>query len=337
MFGSSILETVIGLVFVYFIMSLLCSALNEWVARIFAMRARTLEAGILRLLRDGTTLKQTIDAHPLIKGLSKSNRGPSNLPSRTFALVLLDELRRTGEEKRKESGKAASAASSDIDDKGKSMELRLTAKEVMQDLEKGIEAQPKEVKQALQSLLNSARAQADQWDTAVTAFRASIESWFDDTMDRVSGWYKRKAQLIILCLAIIASFALNVDTIVIADTLSRDATLRASVVAAAEARVQQVASDDQTAEPLLDVEKYREELSELVLPIGWSATDGDPRSVPSSLPGWLLKSLGLLITAFAVALGAPFWFDLLNRFVNLRASGGQPAKALKAKPGESAI
>lgn len=353
MFGSSVLEVIIGLVFVYFIMSLLCSALNEWVARIFAMRAKTLEAGILRLLSDDTALKEEIYKHPLVKTLSRqgwwqrmlskipglgSSSGPSNLPARTFALVLSDILMEPGKEERSKSGKAASgatAASNDIDDKGKSTELQLAAREMLKDLEKGIEAQSGDVKQALQSLLNSVKAQTDQWDTAATAFRASMESWFDDTMDRVSGWYKRKAQLIILLLAVAACFALNVDTIVIANTLSNDATLRASLVTAAEARVQQAVLEDEESAPALDIEKYRDELSELGLPIGWSTEDGDPRSVPSSLPDWLLKSFGLLITAFAVSLGAPFWFDLLNRFVNLRASGGQPAKASKAKPGES--
>ena len=36
------------------------------------------------------------------------------------------------------------------------------------------------------------------------------------------------------------------------------------------------------------------------------------------------KWLGFLITAFAISLGAPFWFDLLNKFINLRVSGAKP-------------
>ncbi|TMC39323.1 MAG: hypothetical protein E6J31_09295, partial [Chloroflexi bacterium] len=33
---------------------------------------------------------------------------------------------------------------------------------------------------------------------------------------------------------------------------------------------------------------------------------------------------GLLATTFAVSLGAPFWFDLLNKFMAFRSSGTPP-------------
>jgi len=43
---------------------------------------------------------------------------------------------------------------------------------------------------------------------------------------------------------------------------------------------------------------------------------------------WLLfKLLGCAMTALAVSLGAPFWFDLFGRLVNLRATGAKPAKS----------
>jgi hypothetical protein len=55
----------------------------------------------------------------------------------------------------------------------------------------------------------------------------------------------------------------------------------------------------------------------------------DPRSVPASLPSWLAKILGILFTTIAVSLGAPFWFDVLNKFVNLRSAGDRPDKENK--------
>jgi len=33
---------------------------------------------------------------------------------------------------------------------------------------------------------------------------------------------------------------------------------------------------------------------------------------------------GFIITALAISLGAPFWFDLLNKFINLRSAGKKP-------------
>ena len=368
MFGSDVLEVVIGLVLVYFIMSVVCSAINEWIARIFAMRAKTLEAGIGRLLSDDETLKKQIYDHPLVKGLSRkgwwereldkqservakvpllkkmpfprSSPRPSNLSARRFALVLFDTLMEAGGRPSINKGAAVpddNARSKDVDDKGKSKVLQLGAREVVESLDRGIEglAAGDEVKRVLRTLLVSAEAQVDQWDSAVTAFRVSIERWFDDAMDRVSGWYKRKTQLIILGLAVVICLALNVDTFVIANGLYRDTTLRASIVAAAEARAQQPIPEETESE--LDVSELRGELSELGLPIGWSAQDGDPRSVPSNFVGWVVKLLGVLFTALAVALGAPFWFDLMNRLVNLRSSGKQPARAAEVGPSVSSI
>jgi putative Mn2+ efflux pump MntP len=39
---------------------------------------------------------------------------------------------------------------------------------------------------------------------------------------------------------------------------------------------------------------------------------------------WLIKLLGLAITIAAAAMGATFWFDALNRLVNLRNTGKIP-------------
>ncbi len=45
---------------------------------------------------------------------------------------------------------------------------------------------------------------------------------------------------------------------------------------------------------------------------------------------WLAEHLtGFLLAALAASLGAPFWFDLLNRFVNLRAAGKKPEPQTK--------
>ena len=73
------------------------------------------------------------------------------------------------------------------------------------------------------------------------------------------------------------------------------------------------------------------EVNQLPLPIGWefeikAEENGDPRALPNDELGWIIKLLGILFTTFAVSLGAPFWFDLLNKFVNIRGSGAPPPK-----------
>ena len=107
MFGSGILEVAIGLVFVYFLLSLICSALTEFFSRGFAMRSKNLKEGIKNLLNDpdgvftkaDEVLAERFYEHPLIKRLAKQgwfdrlcNREskPSYISSRDFAIALLD-------------------------------------------------------------------------------------------------------------------------------------------------------------------------------------------------------------------------------------------------------
>jgi len=159
--------------------------------------------------------------------------------------------------------------------------------------------------------------------------RRNIENWYDEAMDRVSGWYKRKTQLILLVIGILVSVVLNADSFAIADRLWRDDTLRDSVVAAAEQRAgtplssEQDASDQETSDtpdqgtPLTEVEDELNELNGLNIPIGWDELpDGQ---------GWVSKILGLAFTALALSLGAPFWFDMLNKVINLRGVGKRPS------------
>src|SRR5258708_1273562 len=92
MFGSTILDAAIGLVFIYLLASLVISAANEIIAGIFKSRAKNLWKGIQQLLQDRSEdgLVAKLNQHPLIEGLSKTKSKPSYIPSRTFALGLLD-------------------------------------------------------------------------------------------------------------------------------------------------------------------------------------------------------------------------------------------------------
>jgi hypothetical protein len=59
-----------------------------------------------------------------------------------------------------------------------------------------------------------------------------------------------------------------------------------------------------------------------MLPIGWSSAEIPPNGASSWL--WLTKVAGWLLTALALSLGAPFWFDLLNKLVNIRHGMTKP-------------
>ena len=165
--------------------------------------------------------------------------------------------------------------------------------------------------------------------------QANVEQWFNDAMDRVGGWYKRWTQKILLVIAVLVVIAANADTFTLANRLMRDNALRASIVSAAEHTIQKNAAnpadDTQARQTLL------EDANKLNLPLGWVCAEGDPYKcdqVPSASDSgrWLLKVIGLLISAFAVSMGAPFWFDTLSKFVNLRGAGTPPGETKKSAP-----
>ena len=93
-FGSTILEVIIGMLFVYLLLSLLCSAIGEYLEAKWNNRAKLLKKGIELLLNDTTgpsttDLAKQLYAHGLIRPLYRDEKMlPSYIPSRTFALAL---------------------------------------------------------------------------------------------------------------------------------------------------------------------------------------------------------------------------------------------------------
>lgn len=140
-------------------------------------------------------------------------------------------------------------------------------------------------------------------------------------MDRVSGWYKRRAQWVTLGLAVILTIALNVSALRIAEQLSAEPTVRAAVVAKSEAAAEK--SGDEGAEGLKqageDVESAVDDLAALDLPVFWIG-----EAVPQGGEEILTTVFGWLITILAISLGAPFWFDALGKLSNLRMAGKKP-------------
>ena len=176
-------------------------------------------------------------------------------------------------------------------------------KSAAEGLERSLAAIPnKELSEALVSLCRAAENNA-------ASFNRAAERWFDDSMERVSGWYKRRVQLILFGLAVIVVVVLNADTFAAGRVLWRDDAVRSAVVQQAEAAAASTTDD-------IDVDQA---VSDLQLPLGWQLSFGDGATeLPNDVVGWLAKLLGLAITVGAIMLGAPFWFDLLSKFVRVR-------------------
>jgi hypothetical protein len=288
LFNSTVLDVAIGLAFVYLLLGIFCTTVNEWIAGILSTRAKNLREGIRGLL-DAQPLGngQFLDAfyqHPLISGMMRGGNHPSYLPGRTFAAAIMDLV--------------TPAVSGPIS---------------LANLVDGINALPDgDVKKALAALVGNVGGD-------LTKAQNNIEHWFDDTMDRVSGWYKRTTQIWTIAVAMILTVLANADTVNIARRLWTDPTVRSAVVEQARRRAQIPQPAGSSATPgnvLTDDEKGM-----LGSVLGWTRA-----SVPAYLATWLQRIVGWIFTAIAVSLGAPFWFDTLSRFVNVRNAGNTPEK-----------
>jgi len=129
--------------------------------------------------------------------------------------------------------------------------------------------------------------------------RADLAGWFDSGMERVSGAYKRRTQLICLILGLLIAAFLNIDSFHLFKSLWQHPTLAAQI-------------------SMPDTTTAGEALEELkALPIGW-------KEAPAFDAGLLLLFAGWLVTASSALFGAPFCFDLLQRMVQLRGTGKKP-------------
>jgi hypothetical protein len=221
--------------------------------------------------------------HPLVAGLMKGDATPSYLSSRTFATVVMD---------------IATAGNQGA--------------MTFQQFEAGITALPPgDVKTALLALIQNVNSD-------LASAQKAIEGWFDDTMDRVTGWYKRHSQIWTVLFAVVVTVLTNADTIRITRQLWTDPVARAKILENAKLRAAQQAQN-QTSSPSALASDEQSLLGSLI---------GKPYRPPGQGEDptiwWLEHLLGLVLTAIAVSLGAPFWFDLLKKLMNLRTAGKSP-------------
>lgn len=328
---GTVIDVGIGLILTYLIASLIASAIKEAVAGVFQWRGKYLTKGIDVLLSTSTNASfswggagawiaahlgpasrmapapsatagaapttavqrvQAIASHPLLKGTPSTL--PSYVPSHDFSTAVLDLLR---------DGSSAP---------------------VFSQVERTVADLPDcDIKRVLTAFIQDAGGDLDK-------LRARIETWFDDAMDRLSGIYKRFAQYFLLAMGLIIAVGLNIDSVHLATALWYQPALRAQMVASAQ---DQLAKSSGTATETVNATLTQ--LYSLPVPIGRSATStffGQEASDAGSTAWWRNRwngwtILGWIITAFAISLGAPFWFDMLQNFMSLRSAGPQPARA----------
>jgi hypothetical protein len=341
------------------------------------------------MLEDGSgqhAFIQKFYGHPAIKYLAENKTfdKPSYLATETFSQTLIHLLR----------GDSYSNSKSQMEAIGLKLEKELA---LASDKKKSEIA--KETLRQLHLLYIDAQGDIDR-------FKINIGKWYDETMQRVTGWYKRQTQWLLLAIGFVIAVIGNVDTIKLYHILANNKSAREQMVQLAiksqdkyAAAIGSIQKDSITQKDSLYINKIistgdsvldktygllREDMQKAgnVLGMGWHNSDkykqydstvkkidnislsiaginkqleqkkGDATLLKekavllhktdsmntlktvlneqiydcfdsSSIPGWLL-------TALALSLGAPFWFDLLNKLIRIRATGKKPEAATDA-------
>jgi hypothetical protein len=170
----------------------------------------------------------------------------------------------------------------------------------------------------------------------IAEYHENVKNWFDTVMAQASSWYKQNALNWAFALGLILALVFNVDTINMTNQLWKEPTIRQALVAQAD-----TFELVEGANNITEVPGY---FDNLAIPVGWTTVPSeDPTcsqfitadgkmmfwvgkecrvlvNVPpvNDPTGWLLKLMGILLSAFAARQGAPFWFDLLRKLISLR-------------------
>jgi len=396
MLSSSFFDIAIGIVFVFLMLSLIASTVNEIIVSLLNMRGKDLLHGLQTLLNDthlnGNGLVEKIYNDGQVFGLFKGEfnaENPGNLPSyipvKNFAMALLDVVPVAASElvvapppaPPAEDPHAAERvilqAADDAAKQAVETAKKLAAQVALAPPAMAADAQAAATQAAVVAKLASLRGAAlklahndttkklgvpllsmiDAAASDVDVLKAHVEDWYNSAMDRVSGHYKYRTQLMLFVIGLVLAVGLNADTINIVQQLSRSPALRETVVAAATETAKNTDKATKPAEGATgsagseavegEIKKVAGQVSDLKglgIPLGWPA----PKAGPNS---WLVRVweqaqpeferpgiyLGWLLTAIAVSLGAPFWFDMLNKIMIVRSTvkPGEKSKPAKDK------
>jgi hypothetical protein len=322
------IDTAIGMVFVYLLLTLIASVVVEQISTARGWRGQMLRDAIDELLaRDGITADQ-IYTSPYVRCLlheptrceQTAKRLPSYIPAQAFSSSLLAGL---WEQCRTLYGDLPTAKpDATVEALSRYADSRLAGNSSLRSL-----------------ILTTTALQGP----SVQAVRLAIERWFNDAMDRVTGWYKRRVRSALFILGVIGALVGNVDSMAIARWLWTNDDARQSLVSAAIDYAKNRPSAAETPAPgqppldpnsdaafaqrmqqfATDVNTATSKLMAYRLPVGWDGS-ATPAAF-SSFMAFMEYLIGCLVTGIAISVGSTFWFDALQTLIRIRATGPRPS------------
>jgi hypothetical protein len=323
-FANSILDVVIGLVFVFFVCSLAVSGINELVRKILNTRAKALWTAISRMLDESELAPQSegvtarlnaapARGQPVLDAGAQQSTVAASLAQRLFdhpAIGRLDPARLNKPSKIShipptDFARALVDILTPDDDDGNKQWDRL-----------GIEISklPRPLRSQFQLLYEEAEGN-------VLRFRQAIEGWFDNGMGRVSTWYKKRTRVVMFAYGLCVAILFNVSAVNVTTELYTNDVVRATVVELAATQGAQENIQDCSNRKCIEAEVGK--LVATGLPVLWRTCSDqdnedvlcgfeDAGAIAATISGWL-------ITAAALSVGAAFWFALLKRAFRLRS------------------
>jgi hypothetical protein len=325
--GLEFLDLVIGLIFIYLIFSIASSTLWELFVNFTNLRGKMLRNWIFdnfsnfNYADDQQKEHNEILEHPIIKSLSKERKSyPVYISSKLFSDVLIDLLLK----KELESNSS-----------GKMVDIKMVEKRI------------KDIVILVPVLRSIFLQYLGEKSRSLEKLKEKIERWYDETQEALIGSYKKNLQRWIFAISAVLVVSTNTDTIKLASYLYNNDNARETLAAKASLFVQDSAiirlisridtltidsaanrSQTEIVHQLKkDVKILNDlqiELKENAIPVGWNNEDFHTYNFLD----YIKKLVGLLLTALAVSMGSPFWFDILSKLANLRSSGNKPKSSL---------
>jgi len=249
------------------------------------------------------------------------------------------------------------------------------------EIEKGLTKLPAPVRESLAVLARRAQTRVKQTESDINQLREEVSLWFDRSMSRASGVYKRNAKGVAILIGITIASLINADTFHVFDRLSSDENLRQVITKRASDVVPANGARPPLRQELDDIRNQTNDaLKNVALPISWNPANLSkqfdcPPAAPinrenvTSEQEWATMFasclnrqpenralsffdkigltaqifltrpwegfkmlLGWMLSGIAIAMGAPFWFDLLSKIVNVRNTGSKPKQAPEQTP-----
>lgn len=328
MTGLDFLNLVIGLIFIYLIYSIAASTIWEIAISLTNLRAnmlfKWLDENFGNLVLKENNEKISITNHPLIIGLStKADKLPSYISSEVFVDALIDLIVAKNAKNKKPSKITIDTNSlkSALDNSGLSPGIQRIFMQYIAESSDNLQK-----------------------------VKEKISRWYDESQERLLGSFKKRLQVWIFLIALALVGTTNADTFRLASYLydnpeTRDAIAnQVEIILNDSSFISKVHSVDtaiidslkgknqdviirKIEKDLTSLEELNSDLLQTGLPLGW----GNEFIKPPNLWDIVKKTGGLLLTVFAVSLGAPFWFDILNKIATLRSSGAKPRSTLEDK------